>query len=91
MCTHCSINLDRAADLILSTDNDPPSEDFLDMAESEGQGRLDVNEWEAHALERTEWDSDRSAPTPDDWERSVPYIGILPEESNTEGGSPLTF
>ena len=33
----------------------------------------------------------RSGPCDDDVERTAPYIGICPEESETEDGSPLDF
>jgi hypothetical protein len=33
----------------------------------------------------------RSGPCEDDVERTAPYIGILPDESDEEDGSPLDF
>lgn len=33
----------------------------------------------------------RSGPCEDDCETTCPFIGILPEESDHEGGSPLDF
>lgn len=33
----------------------------------------------------------RTGPCNDDWEVSAPYIGILPDESDKEDGSPLHF
>jgi hypothetical protein len=33
----------------------------------------------------------RHGPCEDDRERTAPYIGMLPEESEHEGGSPLKF
>jgi hypothetical protein len=36
-------------------------------------------------------DSDRSGPCEDDVEVTAPFVGMLPEESDHEDGSPLDF
>ena len=36
-------------------------------------------------------ESDRSGPCEDDYEACCPYVDILPDESDTEDGSPLDF
>lgn len=58
---------------------------------------VDLGEWDEQdaafwaKLERTDQHNRRHDPCEDDVEMTAPYIGILPDESNTENGSPLEF
>jgi len=36
-------------------------------------------------------ESDRSGPCEDDVERTAPFVDMLPDESDSEDGSPLDF
>jgi hypothetical protein len=53
----------------------------------------DYNDTSSQALStiRRLQDSDRSGPCEDDCEVSAPFIGLLPEETDSEEPSPLDF